>query len=142
MGRLGFVKDASSHWAMFDAPVLDPTEHPPGRGIAERVGEALGCAVAIDVWRDVGWSIDVTVEGEALAIFISELREGSTWLLCCARAESGFLSGAFRRPEPRARALRALAERVDAILHAPFHSVKWYPDGWRGDVGDRATEHP
>ena len=69
------MKDASSHWATFDAPVLDPTEHPPGRGIAERVGEALGCAVAIDVWRDVGWSIDVTVEGEALAIFIRNTKE-------------------------------------------------------------------
>ena len=106
----------------------DPTTHPPGEELAERMAVRLGPSFEVDIWRDVGWSIESVSSTGPVTIVLSvadaKSTNDSTWLVLCEGCGAELL------------------ERIDAILHQEGQVVRWYPKGWSGSWDDPTTEHP
>jgi hypothetical protein len=129
-----------------------PAEHPDvsepkGLLVAERVMSALREQGLVDLklenWRDVGYSVDCTIDGWSVYCVLSHLGDGEReWILCCT-SDIGAVGRLFGRNDESAR--KKLAKAVDEALHADadFSQVRWYTiSGWHGNRDDPWQEHP
>jgi hypothetical protein len=136
----------TSVWASF-VGASAPGEHPRGEAIALWLRDALATrgvrVIEVDNWRDVGWSIDVSIDGRGIYVVLSHVegRDHGFWLLCCSSDVGviGSLSG-----QVPTQQIRSLAKTVDAILQgeSTLSAIRWYPNGWRGNLDDAWAEHP
>ena len=134
------------YWVTFVRDVAaDHAEHPPGEPLAMRIREGLVARgidpAKVEVWRDVGYSIDCTIERRAVYLFVSVFeRDANLWALCCT-SDLGFL-GRLRHGSDQPQR-RQLATAVDAVLRddATVTDVRWYPH-WQGRLDAPWTPHP
>jgi hypothetical protein len=121
---------------------------PPGRPLADYLAESLrlaGYVVTVDNWRDVGWSVDLNIDGAAVYLYFAAFEGPDDWLLCCT-SDVGLIKRLFGRPTNE-KQKRTLAILVDKALKADLRvsNIRWYSN-FRGSKGassaTRADELP
>lgn len=131
MQQVGVIRSVVPH-ASFRMSFPDDPEcpHPKGLFLAKRLQEALSSItdkVEWDNWRDVGWALDITLNGHEFEIYFAS-KDSLDWLLAIADSSPrSILSKIFGRKrlnvEPDLRTLALIVQ--DALSNLGVSNLYW-----------------
>jgi hypothetical protein len=130
--------------ASFSGSFAPDREHsdPPGASLARaletRLRSSFGSVRSLDNWRDVGWFVEVELNGKSFEVDVAQFPSKGHWLLAVApMRQPGFLARLLgKKPFPCAAELKTISIEVHEVLRtfSGISNIRWMFGGPPGKV--------